>query len=38
MSFSVGMVPSLYENYVVVILYALIREESLLKRKICYRY
>jgi hypothetical protein len=33
---SVDIAPSLYENYVVVILYALVRDRSFGKRKICY--
>jgi hypothetical protein len=37
-TFSVDIAPSLYENYVVVILYALIREGSFEERKMCYRY
>jgi hypothetical protein len=37
-TFSVDIAPSLYKNYVVVILYALIREGSFRKRKICYRF
>jgi hypothetical protein len=37
-TFCVDMTPFLYENYVVVILYAVIREDSFLERKICYRY
>jgi hypothetical protein len=37
MTFSIDIAPSPYKNYVVVILYALIRERSFLMRKICYR-
>jgi hypothetical protein len=37
-TFSIDIAPSLHKNYVVVVLYARVREESFLKRKICYYY